>query len=187
MLALLSCAKTMSEKASAEVPFTTVPQFRETARDNALQLAQLTPEELAKMLGTNAKIAVENKMRYLDFVVEGKTGTAALLAYTGIVFKRLNPSDFSDGDFRYAQDHLRLTSFLYGYLRPLDEILPYRLEGSVRLPEYGGLTMFEFWRERLTDLFISDIKAAGGVLCNLRAMKCADCSTGNAWNEKWRW
>ena len=158
MLTLLSCAKTMSEKASAEVPFTTVPQFRETARDNALQLAQLTPEELAKMLGTNAKIAVENKMRYLDFVVEGKTGTAALLAYTGIVFKRLNPSDFSDGDFRYAQDHLRLTSFLYGYLRPLDEI---------RLPEYGGLTMFEFWRERLTDLFISDIKAAGGVLCNL--------------------
>ena len=60
-----------------------------------------------------------------------------MLAYTGIVFKRLNPKDFSAEDFGYAQEHLRLTSFCYGLLRPLDVIRAYRLEGDVVLPELG--------------------------------------------------
>ena len=88
-------------------------------------------------------------------------------AYTGIVFKRLNPKDFSEADFRYAQDHLRLTSFCYGLLRPLDAIRPYRLEGDVKLPEQGDQTMFSYWQSRLTDEFLEEIKAHGGILCNL--------------------
>ena len=70
-------------------------------------------------------------------------------------------------DFEYAQEHLRLTSFCYGLLRPLDTIRSYRLEGDVVLPELGNQTMFSYWQSRLTDVFIEDIKKAGGVLCNL--------------------
>ena len=70
-------------------------------------------------------------------------------------------------EFEYAQEHLRLTSFCYGLLRPLDVIRSYRLEGDVVLPEPGNQTMFSYWKSRLTDVFIEDIKKAGGILCNL--------------------
>lgn len=74
----------------------------------------------------------------------------ALLAYTGIVFKNINPEDFTREEFLYAQEHLRITSFCYGLLRPLDGIKPYRLEGNVSLPETGTDSMFEYWKSRLT-------------------------------------
>lgn len=167
MLVLISCAKTMDAHKAGCAPFVSSPLFLKEARQIAGQLSSLTVEELEKLLRVNKKIAAENKLRYLDFSVGGCKGTAALLAYDGIVFKKLCPEDFSDSDFRYAQEHLRITSFMYGLLRPLDSILPYRLEGNVKLPEYGGMTMFEFWREKLTELLINDVKRAGGTLCNL--------------------
>ena len=55
----------------------------------------------------------------------------------------------------------------YGLLRPLDVIRAYRLEGDVVLPELGNQTLFSYWRSRLTDTFIEDIRSAGGILCNL--------------------
>lgn len=145
----------------------TEPRFDDEARATAAALSRLDPSVLAQMLRVNAGIAVENKLRYLDFAVAGKPGLPALMAYTGIVFRYLSPLDFSTADLAYAQNHLRITSFLYGLLRPSDGILPYRLEGNVRLPEYGGVSMFDFWKPKLTDVLIGDVKAAGGVLCNL--------------------
>lgn len=167
MLVLLSCAKTMSDSSQVIPPFTTVPRFREKAAEVALQMSQFSVEELERMLRVNQKIAVENYRRYQMFHSDEAHELPALLAYTGIVFKRLNPKDFSQESFRYAQDHLRLTSFCYGLLRPLDLIHPYRLEGDVVLPELGDRTMFAYWQSQLTDVFIEDIKKAGGILCNL--------------------
>lgn len=167
MLVLLSCAKTMSETSKVKVAFTTCPRFQKEASEIALQMSQYSVGELERMLRVNAKIAVENYRRYQAFHAEGTPELPALLTYTGIVFKRLNPKDFSAADFEYAQEHLRLTSFCYGLLRPLDVIRPYRLEGDVVLPELGNRTMFSYWQSRLTDTFIEDIKQAGGILCNL--------------------
>ena len=167
MLILLSCAKTMSDVSKTKTPLTTFPGFRKEAAEVALQMSQFSVEELEWLLKVNPKIAVENYRRYQAFHSEGTRELPALLAYTGIVFKRVHPQDFSEEDFCYAQDHLRLTSFCYGLLRPLDMIRPYRLEGDVRLPEPGNRTMFDYWKPILTDRFIADIKKAGGVLCNL--------------------
>ena len=153
MLVLLSCAKTMSAVSKVKVPLITNPRFQKEAAEIALQMSQFSVDELERLLRVNAKIAVENYKRYQ--------------AYTGIVFKRLNPKDFSAEDFGYAQEHLRLTSFCYGLLRPLDVIRAYRLEGDVVLPELGNQTLFSYWRSRLTDTFIEDIQSAGGILCNL--------------------
>lgn len=167
MLVLLSCAKTMSETSKVKTPLTTIPRFQKEASEIALQISQFSVEEMERLLRVNAKIAVENYRRYQAFHAEGTPELPAMLAYTGIVFKRLNPKDFSNDDFEYAQQHLRLTSFCYGLLRPLDIIRPYRLEGDVVLPELGNQTMFSYWQSRLTDAFIEDIKNAGGILCNL--------------------
>lgn len=167
MLVLLSCAKTMSETSKVKTPLTTIPRFQKEASEIALQMSQFSVEEMERLLRVNAKIAVENYRRYQAFHAEGTPELPAMLAYTGIVFKRLNPKDFSNDDFEYAQQHLRLTSFCYGLLRPLDIIRPYRLEGDVVLPELGNQTMFSYWQSQLTDAFIEDIKNAGGILCNL--------------------
>lgn len=167
MLVLLSCAKTMSISSKCKAPLTTIPRFRKEASEVALQMSQFTVDELERLLHVNAKIAVENYKRYQAFHAEDTPELPSLFAYTGIVFKRLNPKDFSSEDLVYAQEHLRLTSFCYGLLRPLDVIRPYRLEGDVVLPELGNQSMFSYWRSRLTDVFIHDIKQAGGILCNL--------------------
>ena len=98
----------------------------------------------------------------------------ALISYTGIVFKRIAPKDFTKDDLEYAQQHLLISSFLYGLLRPLDLIKNYRLEGDVRLSENNNETMFNFWKPRLTDYFIAQIKQQGGLLINLASSEMKD-------------
>ena len=126
------------------------------------------------MLRVNAKIAAENYIRYQDFCSEDNLLVPAIGAYTGAVFKRIAPKDFTTDDFLFAQEHLRIISFLYGLLRPLDGIRPYRLEGDVRLPENGGVTMFDYWKPLLTDVFIEDVKRQDGVLLNLASAEMKD-------------
>ena len=168
MLVLLSCAKTMSVSSKQNaLSHTTTPLYQKQADEIAFQMSQYSIEELERLLHVNAKIAVENYKRYQHFHSPDAPVRAALLAYTGIVFKRLHPADFTEIDFDYAQSHLRLTSFCYGLLRPLDAIRAYRLEGGVKLPAHDGETLFAYWRSILTDAFIDDIRRAGGTLCNL--------------------
>lgn len=174
MLAFISCAKTMASRCAAVVPEVTVPRFRAEAVQNALEMARYSSPELEKLLRVNAKIAAENRLRFHDFCSEDNHPVPAICAYTGAVFKRILPGDFTTDDFGYAQEHLRITSFLYGLLRPLDGIKPYRLEGDVRLPEKGGISMFDYWKPLLTDYFIEQIKNQGGVLVNLASGEMKD-------------
>ena len=139
MLTFISCAKTMTARTSVGVPEITVPYFQAEAVQNALDMGQFSAADLERLLRINSKIAAENYLRYQDFFSEANSAMPAICAYTGAVFKRIVPKDFSEDDFRYAQEHMRITSFLYGLLRPLDGIKPYRMEGDIRLPERGGM------------------------------------------------
>lgn len=168
MLIFISCAKTMTTqtKTSIEIP-TSIPLFEKEAEQHALEIGNLSVEELGKLLHINQKLASENKLRYQEFFSETNQALPAILAYTGMVFKRLNAFDFTSDDFYYAQDHLLITSFLYGLLRPMDLIKNYRLEGTVKLNSNNGESMFNFWKGILTDYFIDAIKKQGGILINL--------------------
>lgn len=157
----------MTGKTRKQVPFKSEPRFLEEARGHALELARLPAEELGRLLRVNPKLAAENYWRYQDFLSPEPSGLPALLAYTGIVFKHLRPDDFTDEDFRYAQSHLLVASFLYGLLRPLDVVRCYRLEGNVRLSVHEDRTMFDYWKPLLTDYFIAAIQAQGNVLLNI--------------------
>lgn len=167
MMIYISCAKTMTAHSKQKVPFTTQPFFLNEARQNVMDISQFSSEELGRLLKINSKLAAENYFRYHNFFSGDNEGLPAILSYTGMVFKRLAVKDFSDDDFRYAQEHLFITSFLYGLLRPLDVIKNYRLEGDVKLPERGNISMFDYWKPVLTDFFIAEIKKQGGVLVNL--------------------
>lgn len=167
MLTYISCAKTMTDKVRfAEVP-TTLPAFQMQAEAHAMELAGISSETLGTMLRVNGKIAAENALRYGAFFAETPPALPALFSYTGMVFKRINAKDFSIEDILYAQEHLFITSFLYGLLRPLDLIKTYRLEGDVRLEQHNGKTMFQYWQSVLTDFFIAEIQKQGGILINL--------------------
>ena len=174
MMIYISCAKTMTAQSKLQVPFTTQPYFIDEARQNVMDISQFSMEELGHLLKINSKLAAENYFRYHNFFSSEDKGLPAILSYTGIVFKRLAVKDFSDDDFRYAQEHLLITSFLYGLLRTLDVIKNYRLEGDVRLPERGNISMFDYWKPVLTDFFIAEIKKQGSVLINLASNEMKD-------------
>ena len=101
----------------------------------------------------------------------------AILAYHGQAYKHLQAETLTVDDLNYSQGRLWITSFLYGLLRPLDGILPYRMEGNVvidkvaslveELPSGEGQNMFGFWKSRLTDMLIDSVKADDGILIYL--------------------
>ena len=165
MQIMIGCAKDMRSTCPVALPLSSEPMFAGRAADNVMQLMGYTEEELCGVLGCNAQIARENRLRYVRFTDVGG-GLQAALAYSGIVFKYLDAESFSLADCEFAQGHLWITSFLYGLLRPMDLIRPYRLEGGVVLPG-NGVSMFDYWKPLLTDVLIDSVKADGGVLVDL--------------------
>ena len=166
MQILLASAKIMNSTTTVHTPDTHLPRFQKEAGQLALELGELSVEDLAKTIPCNEKIALENKLRYQDFFNE-ESFIPALLAYYGQAYKCLKAQDFSQEDFRYADKHLWITSFLYGLLRPLDLIHPYRLEGKAKLPSAEGKNMFAYWKPHLTDILIETVKADDGILVHL--------------------
>ena len=139
MQILLACAKIMNEATETKTPLVTRPKFLKEAEHFALLMSQRTVDELMDMFHCS-------------------------LAYYGQAYKCLSANHLSSKDFLYAQHHLWITSFLYGLLRPLDIIHPYRMEGKVEL---DGKTMFKHWKPMLTDLLIDSVKADDGILVHL--------------------
>lgn len=174
MLTFISCAKTMTARSKLSVPFTSEPLFPEEVHRQVTRMASLHPEEMGKLLHVNPKIAAQNCLRYHDFYSGTNTPLPALLSYTGMVFKRIAPQDFTADDFAFAQEHLLITSFLYGLLRPLDLIRNYRLEGSIRAAKDSTESIFEHWRPLLTPLLIREVQAHGGILVNLASSEMKD-------------
>lgn len=170
MLILISPAKTMTGTSKLKAPAETLPRFSKEANEIALNMTQFSKDELARILKLSPKLATENYLRFQEFHSEDNKPLQAILAYTGVVFKNINPKDFSKEDFLFAQEHMRFASFCYGLLRPLDLIKPYRMEFDVKLPELGYGNMYNYWRPRQTQLLIDDIKKAGNTLIYLASM-----------------
>ena len=143
-----------------------LPRFQDEAQAFAKDMALYSTETIAEMLGCSQKIAVQNRMRYMRFF-EDAPQLPAILAYYGQAYKHLKAETLTADDLNYSQRTLWITSFLYGLLRPLDGILPYRMEGNVELPSGEGQNMFGFWKNRLTDVLIDSVKADDGILIHL--------------------
>ena len=118
------------------------------------------------MLGCSHQIAAQNQLRFMRFFEEMES-LPAILAYHGQAYKHLKAETLKAEDLQFAQQRLWITSFLYGLLRPLDGILPYRMEGHVELPSGENQNMFGFWKSRLTDMLIESVKGDDGILIHL--------------------
>ncbi len=167
MQILLASAKTMHDRLKT-VPDVelSVPHFAREATSFARDMAQYSTDTIAGMFGCSRQIAEQNKFRFMQFF-DVTDKMPAILAYHGQAYKHLKAETLSVADLHFSQGHLWITSFLYGLLRPLDGILPYRMEGRVELPSGVGESMFDFWKSRLTDVLIDAVKADDGILVHL--------------------
>lgn len=163
MQILLANAKIMFEKADRKS--ISIPVFQKVADQLAAEMARMDVDGLTHQLGCSRKIATENWKRYQNFFIAEKQ--PAILAYNGQAYKHLRADTLSEGALTYAQNHLWITCFLYGLLRPLDGIVPYRMEHGVTLEVTNNKAIGQFWKDKLTDTLIGSVKADDGVLVHL--------------------
>ena len=163
MQILLANAKIMFGKTNRKP--VSAPLFQTVADTLAAEMARMDVDDLARQLDCSQKIAAENWKRYQNFMAAEKM--PALLAYNGQAYKHLRADSLSDGALEYAQKHLWITCFLYGILRPMDGIVPYRMEHCVSLDATNDKPVNQFWKDRLTEVIIDSVKRDDGILIHL--------------------
>lgn len=150
LLALLSPAKKLDFSAPPAFAKTTQPRLLKDTAILAARTKKLTRADLQRLMGISAKLADLNFARFQSFDIKNKTETRpAAFAFAGDVYIGLEARTLDKDDLAFAQDHVRILSGLYGLLRPLDAIQPYRLEMGTRLKNERGATLYDFWREDL--------------------------------------
>ena len=169
MLILLSPAKTMNMRPARQELPKTQPRYAKQAAELAAAMRNLSVSDLERKLKISESLARLNYERYRVFDAPGHTEKQALTAYDGSVFRAMGTADFTEEDFLYAQDRLRIVSTLYGLLRPLDMIQAYRIAFGLKLPPFQG-NLYDYWRPLLTEPLIGDVRAAGGVLVDLASL-----------------
>ncbi len=170
MISIIAPSKTLDMGKKAH-PEATTPFFSEKTRVLVSHMKTLGPEDLEQLMKISPQLARLNHQRYQDFSMPftSQNATPALLAFKGDVYQGMDTEHYSSQDFDFAQAHLRILSGLYGLLRPLDLIQPYRLEMGIRFAGPWGENLVDFWADRITDRIVQDVADSGGdpVLVNL--------------------
>ena len=170
MLMVISPAKTLDYESPLATTRYTQPALLEKSQQLIEVARDLSPAQIASLMGISDKLAHLNADRFNSWQPEFTPDNArqAILAFKGDVYTGLQAETFSDNDFDFAQRHLRMLSGLYGVLRPLDLMQPYRLEMGIKFASPAGKDLYSFWDELLTDT-LNDALAEQGddVLINL--------------------
>lgn len=153
MLIILSPAKTLKMEKSLNTNLYTQAIFIKEASYLIKELIKYSPPEMERLMKVNSELAERNFKRHIRWKDEHdlSNGKQALLAYDGAVFQGLNAGDLSEQQLSFANDNLRILSGLYGSLRPLDLIQPYRLEMGTKLKNRRGNNLYDFWKHKLTN------------------------------------
>lgn len=117
------------------------------------ELRKIRRQDIQQLMSVSENIAKLNTDRYKSFKTPftPKNAKQAIFAFKGDVYSGIDIEEYSEADLDYAQDHLRILSGLYGCLRPLDLIQPYRLEMKTKLHNVRGENLYQFWGDRITD------------------------------------
>jgi uncharacterized protein len=172
MIIVLSPAKSLDYDTSAPLQRHTVPAFVPDSAELIAALRQLSPAQIGALMRISDPLAQLNAERYARWVDTFDTGNAkqAIFAFNGDVYEGLEASTLPGHALDYAQNRIRILSGLYGLLRPLDLMQPYRLEMGTRFANARGRDLYGFWGERITDALNAQLQAQGDqdpVLVNL--------------------
>jgi uncharacterized protein len=170
MLIVISPAKTLDFKTPARIKKFTQPQFLDDSTLLIEYLRELDPIQIGKLMSISSDLAELNHHRFMNWSTPFSCGNAkqALLAFRGDVYVGLQADTFTARDFEFAQNHLRVLSGLYGLLRPLDLIQPYRLEMGTALANARGKNLYAFWGDKITTALNANLQSdKRAILVNL--------------------
>ncbi len=170
MLTVLSPAKTLDYETAPITQSATLPRFMDQSALLVEDARGLNPDDIRALMGVSEQIAHLNHERFMNWQSESTSDNAkqAVLAFKGDVYTGLQAETLSEDDLDFAQTRLRILSGLYGLLRPLDLMQPYRLEMGLKFTNQRGRNLYEFWGEQLTDTLNADlVSAKTEVLINL--------------------
>lgn len=154
MITLLSPAKTLDYEKASTAKTHTSPELLDESERLVKVLQKKSAKKIAELMSVNDQIAHLNYERYQVWTTPFTPENAkqAIHAFQGDVYRGLKADSFDEKDLQFAQNHLRILSGLYGLLRPLDLMQAYRLEMSTKLSTSRGKNLYEFWKDRITDL-----------------------------------
>ena len=164
MLIIISPAKTIVNDLPCSTDHSTDPVFEHEANNLAAHLKQYTTSDLIELMGISQKLAILNYERFQSWDQAGTERLRAICAFKGEVFNGLRGWEFNEDELAYAQNHLCILSGLFGILKPLDKIKPYRLEMGTEM-DFGSL--YEFWGDKITHEINKQIAVSGGPVVNL--------------------
>jgi len=162
MIAVISPAKTLDFETPCQFDATS-PRFQNEARELINVLRTKTAGDIRSLMSVSENIAELNVGRYQQFASRHtqKNSKPCAFAFKGDVYIGLEAEDFTSEDVDFAQSHLRILSGLYGLLRPMDRIQPYRLEMGTRLAFDDYKTLYNFWENKIVDRLNLDLRAQG--------------------------
>lgn len=169
---ILSPAKRLDFSDPAiEVP-ATAHRMTDDVRSLSITARRQTQADLRRLMGISVDLAKLNQARFKAFDPDSEEGLQAALAFAGDVYQGLDARSLAADDLGWAQDHLRILSGLYGLLRPLDRIQPYRLEMGTRLKTRRGSSLYDFWGDRISKALNADAEGhADPTLVNLASQE----------------
>lgn len=163
MIVLLSPAKSLDYESPLLTNRATKHRFTDDSAELISQLRKLSVGKIGKLMSISEKLAHLNHDRFASWEEESTKANSrpAILAFTGDVYQGIELGEWSKEDFTTAQARIRILSGLYGILRPLDRMQPYRLEMGTKFPNKRGKNLYEFWGDSLTKSINADLKKSG--------------------------
>lgn len=159
MLALLSPAKSLDYERPLPAVEPSRPRFAEEADGLAAAASKLSAKKLSGLMGISDKLGKLNAERYKGF--QDAPERPALFAFNGDVYLGLEARSLEEPAIAFAQDHVRILSGLYGLLRPLDAIRPYRLEMGTKWAPGRAKNLYGWWGRRISDALAGDLAVEG--------------------------
>lgn len=163
LLAVISPAKTLDFETESPVSDSTEYRFPEEAQTLIEQLKKLSANQVKKLMKLSDNLAELNVQRFNDWqpVMNEANSKQALFAFKGDVYTGLSAETLETTQIFAAQEKLRILSGLYGLLRPLDRMQPYRLEMGTKLKNQQGTNLYDFWGDKISKLLAEDLEQHG--------------------------
>ena len=163
MLTVLSPAKKLSNECYSDTESPQPPQFLNQSEELVAQLKQMDPVDLMSLMGISENLATLNweRMKSWNKSFKPDNSREAVYSFQGDTYIGLDAETLGSDDLQFAQDNIRILSGLYGILRPLDLMMPYRLEMGTKLKNRLGNNLYEYWNDRLAHSFNKELNSHG--------------------------
>ncbi len=161
MIAILSPAKTLDYTPTQKSFEPTLPVFPQETISLVGSLRKKTKNKLKTLMSISDNLALENVQRYKDFeeTFTTKNSKEAIFAFKGDVYRGFDAESLTKTQIKYAHKHIRILSGLYGLLKPLDLMQPYRLEMGTKLSTRKGKNLYDFWNNKITEALNADLES----------------------------